>query len=75
MSDDPSHAGGSLRSNGNGNHSRGNSGNSGNGNSRTVAASRHKRLRLRSRNKVIDHWLDEEDGSDTFADLEDFIVA
>ena len=30
--------------------------------------------RLRSRNKVIDSWLVDEDGSDAFADLEDFLV-
>ena len=30
--------------------------------------------RLRSRNRVVDSWLDEEDGSDAFADLEDFLV-
>lgn len=30
--------------------------------------------RLRSRNQVIDNWLLEEVGIDTFADLEDFIV-
>lgn len=30
--------------------------------------------RLRSRNRVVDCWLDEEDGSDAFADLEDFLV-
>ena len=30
--------------------------------------------KLRSRNHVIDNWLDDEDGSDAFADLEDFLV-
>jgi hypothetical protein len=30
--------------------------------------------RLRSRNSVIDDWLADEDGSDTYADLEDFLV-
>lgn len=30
--------------------------------------------KLRSRNDVIDDWLDDEDGSDTYADLEDFLV-
>ena len=30
--------------------------------------------RLRSRNHVIDNWLNEEDGSDAYADLEDFLV-
>lgn len=34
-----------------------------------------KRPRLRSRNSVIDSWLDgENDGNDAFADLEDFLV-
>ena len=31
--------------------------------------------RLRSRNKVVDEWLDEEGGDDAYADLEDFLVA
>ena len=31
--------------------------------------------RLRSRNKVVDEWLDEEGGNDAYADLEDFLVA
>ena len=30
--------------------------------------------RIHSRNRVIDDWLDEEDGSDAYADLEDFLV-
>jgi hypothetical protein len=34
-----------------------------------------RRSRLRSRNRVIDDWLGEEDGSDAYADLEDFLVA
>jgi hypothetical protein len=34
-----------------------------------------KPTRLRSRNKIIDDWLGDEDGSDGYADLEDFIVA
>ena len=39
-----------------------------------ITASR-KRPRLRSRNTVIDNWLaGEHDGSDAYADLEDFLV-
>lgn len=34
---------------------------------------RHK-SNLRSRNAVIDDWLVDENGSDTYADLEDFVV-
>jgi hypothetical protein len=34
-----------------------------------------KRQRLRSRNTYIDECLQNEDGTDSFADLEDFIVA
>ena len=33
-----------------------------------------KRSRLRSRNNVIDSWLEHEKGYDTYADLEDWIV-
>jgi hypothetical protein len=33
-----------------------------------------KSKRLRSRNKIIDEWLGPEDGTDAFADLEDFLV-
>jgi hypothetical protein len=46
----------------------------------TVAAegigrgSRKKKQRLRSRNEVVDDWLEQEDGHDAFADLEDFLV-
>lgn len=36
--------------------------------------SRKKKQRLRSRNDVVDEWLEQEDGQDTFADLEDFLV-
>ena len=32
------------------------------------------RKRLRSRNKVVDRWLGEEGGADSYADLEDFLV-
>ncbi|CAM9212662.1 unnamed protein product [Choristocarpus tenellus] len=35
---------------------------------------RRKRQRIRSRNNVIDGWLGEEDGTDAYVDLEDFIV-
>ena len=38
------------------------------------AAGRARRLRLRSRNRVVDDWLGDEDGSDAYADLEDFLV-
>lgn len=30
--------------------------------------------RIRSRNKVIDSWLQDETGDDAYADLEDFLV-
>ena len=40
----------------------------------TRSTKRRKRQRLRSRNTAIDGWLSEESGSDTFADLESFIV-
>ena len=33
-----------------------------------------RKKRLRSRNVVIDAWLQGEDGSDTYVDLEDFLV-
>lgn len=39
-----------------------------------LATSSSSSGRLRSRNSVIDDWLGEEDGSDTYADLEDFLV-
>ena len=32
-----------------------------------------KKARVRSRNRVVDTWLEEEDGEDDFADLEDFV--
>jgi hypothetical protein len=35
---------------------------------------RKKKQRLRSRNVVVDDWLEQEDGHDAFADLEDFLV-
>lgn len=35
---------------------------------------RRNRRRLRSRNNVIDEWLEEEGGHDNYADMEDFIV-
>jgi len=33
-----------------------------------------KKRRLRSRNAIVDQWLEEENGDDAFADLEDFIA-
>lgn len=36
--------------------------------------SKKRKRRLRSRNVVVDRWLEEEDGSDAYADLEDFIA-
>lgn len=38
------------------------------------AARQAPKKRLRSRNKVVDRWLGEEGGADSFADLEDFLV-
>lgn len=35
---------------------------------------RNRKKRLRSRNSVIDDWLEQEDGADAYADLEDFLV-
>lgn len=35
---------------------------------------RRKSARARSRNNVIDKWLGDEEGDDTYADLEDFLV-
>lgn len=35
---------------------------------------RKRKRRLRSRNTVVDKWLADEDGSDAYADLEDFIM-
>ena len=43
----------------------------------TIGTSRKRRMkkrRLRSRNSVIDEWLEQEDGADAYADLEDFLV-
>ena len=42
--------------------------------SKSTLSSSSSSRRLRSRNSVIDDWLGEEDGSDTYADLEDFLV-
>jgi hypothetical protein len=39
-----------------------------------VNSRHHKKKRLRSRNSVIDEWLEHEDGADAYADLEDFLV-
>jgi hypothetical protein len=39
-----------------------------------IKSSRQRKRRLRSRNSVIDDWLEAEDGTDTFVDLEDFLV-
>ena len=36
---------------------------------------KRRKKRLRSRNRVIDDWLGDEDGNDAYADLEDFIVS
>ena len=33
-----------------------------------------KRRRVRSRNPYVDYHLNQEDGNDTYSDLEDFIV-
>ena len=38
------------------------------------SSNKSSKSKLRSRNDVIDNWLDDEDGSDTYADLEDFLV-
>lgn len=38
------------------------------------AFSRKKRNRLRSRNNIVDSWLSDEEGSDAYEDLEDFLV-
>lgn len=35
---------------------------------------RKKRNRLRSRNNIVDSWLSDEEGSDAYEDLEDFLV-
>ena len=43
-------------------------------NSIDVKSIRRGKKRLRSRNKVIDEWLEGEDGTDTYVDLEDFLV-
>jgi hypothetical protein len=50
-------------------------------NSSGLASSRRKgstgragKRRLRSRNKVVDDWLGDEGGADSYADLEDFLV-
>ena len=42
----------------------------------STASNRQSNRRLRSRNSVIDRWLSSEKGggTDSFADLEDFIV-
>ena len=40
----------------------------------SASSNKSSRKRLRSRNKIIDDWLDDENGSDTYADLEDFLV-
>lgn len=43
-------------------------------NSDAARPTAHARRRLRSRNVYVDEFLDEEDGTDAFRDLEDFIV-
>jgi hypothetical protein len=40
----------------------------------TTSTRRSKKRKMRSRNLVIDDWLDDENGSDNYADLEDFLV-
>lgn len=39
-----------------------------------VPRSKTRKRSLRSRNHVVDAWLQDEDGDDNFADLEDFVV-
>ena len=39
-----------------------------------IVTTRRKSTRVRSRNKVVDTWLEDEDGEDDFADLEDFVI-
>jgi len=41
---------------------------------RKGGAGRGGKRRLRSRNKVVDDWLGDEGGADSYADLEDFLV-
>jgi hypothetical protein len=40
----------------------------------SASSRKTKTKRMRSRNRVIDEWLDIEDGDDTYADLEDFVM-
>ena len=40
----------------------------------SASSRKAKTKRMRSRNRVIDEWLDIEDGDDTYADLEDFVM-
>mmetsp|Transcript_10058 Transcript_10058/g.10537 ORF Transcript_10058/g.10537 Transcript_10058/m.10537 type:complete len:95 (+) Transcript_10058:2-286(+) len=39
-----------------------------------LSKNKRKKQRLRSRNNIIDEWLEDEDGQDAYADLEDFLV-
>lgn len=57
--------------------SNNNNSNRGSGSGRESGAgsgSGSRQKRLRSRNIVVDAWLGDEDGTDTYADLEDFLV-
>jgi len=42
--------------------------------SQVPSSRRGRKVRLRSRNQTVDDWLADEDGTDAYADLEDFIV-
>ena len=42
--------------------------------SQGASSRRGRKVRLRSRNRTVDDWLEDEDGTDAYADLEDFIV-
>jgi hypothetical protein len=58
-----------------GDSSRGAGSGVGKGNSYGTSKGKSSRgKRLRSRNRVVDAWLGDEDGSDAYADLEDFLV-
>eukprot|EP00595_Chromulina_sp_UTEXLB2642_P001286 CAMPEP_0196768290 /NCGR_PEP_ID=MMETSP1095-20130614/42567_1 /TAXON_ID=96789 ORGANISM="Chromulina nebulosa, Strain UTEXLB2642" /NCGR_SAMPLE_ID=MMETSP1095 /ASSEMBLY_ACC=CAM_ASM_000446 /LENGTH=66 /DNA_ID=CAMNT_0042137649 /DNA_START=769 /DNA_END=969 /DNA_ORIENTATION=- len=41
----------------------------------SILSKRKRKQKLRSRNSIIDEWLDDEDGYDNYADLEDFLVS
>jgi hypothetical protein len=40
----------------------------------TQGRGRKRKRKLRSRNPVVDRWLQDEDGSDAYADLEGFLA-